>query len=189
MKHPPRQICHLVIGITVLFLLGSGVPAGAKEPTLARLSFWVPPERMAEFETAYEKQIVPILNEHGLVESPVRGRTTADSVFSRLFAFTSLAEMRAGEQALQKDSMWRTELQNLGATFGTAPSDSLLRASFGLYTTPAGPGQTVEAGAGFRQGLWLSFGIQNGLPPPHIFHRGGPARTSVVRHNWRGESL
>ena len=29
--------------------------------TLARLSFWVPPERMAEIEAAYEEQVVPVL--------------------------------------------------------------------------------------------------------------------------------
>ena len=28
----------------------------AAEPTLARLSFWMPPERMAEFESAYQQQ-------------------------------------------------------------------------------------------------------------------------------------
>ena len=35
--------------------------AWAGEPTLARLSFWVPPERMEEFEATYEEQAVPIL--------------------------------------------------------------------------------------------------------------------------------
>ena len=38
-------------------------------PTLARLSFWVPPERMAEFATDYEEKVIPILKRHGLVES------------------------------------------------------------------------------------------------------------------------
>ena len=32
-------------------------PAGAEQTTLARLSFWVPPDRMEEFEAAYEARI------------------------------------------------------------------------------------------------------------------------------------
>ncbi|MBC8393691.1 MAG: hypothetical protein H8E17_14135 [Deltaproteobacteria bacterium] len=42
-------------------------------PTLARLSFLVPPERMAEFETVHREKVVPILKQHGLVESSERG--------------------------------------------------------------------------------------------------------------------
>ncbi len=45
----------------------------SQAPTLARLSFWVPPERMA------------ILKKHGLVDSAQRGPDTVTAVFSRLF--------------------------------------------------------------------------------------------------------
>ena len=48
----------------------------SEEPTLARLSFWVPRERMAEFEAVYQEKVVPILKKHGLVESSERGRAT-----------------------------------------------------------------------------------------------------------------
>lgn len=41
-------------------------------PILARLSFWVPSERMDTFEAAYEKKIVPLLQRHDLEESLVR---------------------------------------------------------------------------------------------------------------------
>lgn len=47
----------------------------ATEPTLARLSFWVPPEHMAEFAATYEKMIAPVLQKRGLVESARRGQT------------------------------------------------------------------------------------------------------------------
>ena len=52
--------------------------------TVARLSVWVPPERMDEFEEAYKRQLAPLLRQHGLVEFSERGRTTVDTVFSRL---------------------------------------------------------------------------------------------------------
>lgn len=54
-------------------------------PTLARLSFYVPPNRMAEFEAVYNAKVAPILKTHGLMESAQRGRATVDNVFSRLF--------------------------------------------------------------------------------------------------------
>ncbi|MBI4530236.1 MAG: hypothetical protein HY709_01840, partial [Candidatus Latescibacteria bacterium] len=45
-------------------------------PTLARLSFHVPPGRMVEFAAAYAAQVVPVLTAHGLVASAERGRAT-----------------------------------------------------------------------------------------------------------------
>ena len=77
----------LALWAVVLLLLGLAWPVGAEETTLARLSFWVPPERMDEFEEVYTTQIVPLLKQYGMVESGQRGRTTVDSVFSRLFEF------------------------------------------------------------------------------------------------------
>ena len=50
----------------------------AAEPTLARLSFWVPEERMAEFEVAYLKKVVPVLKGHeARIENQVRAATFA----------------------------------------------------------------------------------------------------------------
>lgn len=43
--------------------------------TLARLSFWVPPERMAAFEAVYEKQVVPILKRYGMAKAFESKRT------------------------------------------------------------------------------------------------------------------
>ena len=164
---------------TMLLLLSVAVEA--EQPTLARLSFWVPPERTAEFETVYEEEIVPLLEQHGLVESSQRGRTTVDSVFSRLFALETPAAVTAKEQALQNDPAWRDALQRLGANFETAGEgirhehavdmgveEGAIRYHFGLYLTPAGAGRAVLAGPGFRQGLWQSFTVQDGLTPGRI---------------------
>ena len=59
----------LAIGAAVLFLLGLSCPVAADEPTLARLSFWVPPERMAEFAQVYKEQVTPILKKHAQFRS------------------------------------------------------------------------------------------------------------------------
>ena len=137
--------------------------------TVARLSVWVPPERMDEFEEAYKRQLAPILQRHGLVEFSERGRTTVDTVFSRLFAFDQPRLIAAAEQALEQDSAWQELLQGLGARFGTTGEDGILRHSLRVYAAPAGPGKTVEAGAGIQQGLWQSFGIKEGLASPTVF--------------------
>ena len=134
------------------------------EPTLARLSFWVPPERMAEFAAAYEEQALPVLKQNGLIESSQRSRATVDNVFSRLFELETTAEITAKEQALQSDPAWQDVLRGLGTTFSIAGADDGMRHRFGLYTAPAGEGTTVLAGPGFRQGLWQNFSSQDGLP-------------------------
>jgi len=86
---------------------------------LARLSFWVPAARMAEFEKAYEQQVVPILEKHGLVQSGECGRAPVESIFSRLFELESPTEVSAREQALHKDATWQQVLRDLGTVFGT----------------------------------------------------------------------
>ena len=84
-----RRICGLaLLGIAALL---SPAASSAAEPTLARLAFWVPPERMGEFEIDYREQVLTLLKQRGLKESKHRGRVTPDSVFSRLFEFESPA--------------------------------------------------------------------------------------------------
>ena len=129
-----------VIVLALVFLSCTSVDA--TEPTFARLSFWLPPERMAEFEAAYYVKVVPILKRHGLMESSQRGRATPDSVFSRLFELKAPSEVSRKQASLDADEAWKALLQVLGGTFGAAGQDSLIRHRFELYTTPAGPGRT-----------------------------------------------
>jgi len=147
-------------------LLG-GAPVSLS-PTLARLSFRVPPSRMAEFETAYEAKVIPILKAHGLVESAERGRATPDSIFSRLFEVWTPVEVIDRQKALQDDSTWTAALQGLGKTFGTARSDGLVEYGFSLYASPAGPGRVVvssgrQTPAGRGTGHWRTFDASDGL--------------------------
>jgi ligand-binding sensor domain-containing protein len=148
--------------------------------TLARLSFWVPAVRMAEFETIYETRIAPILKKHGLVESAERGRPAAEGMFSRLFAVESPAAVVARRAALEADPAW----QELGKTFAADPQRQeigerlargfaereYLTGRLDLYSTPAGPGKQVMAGpgkqraAGRGRGRWRTFAAADGLP-------------------------
>ena len=117
-----------------LLLLGLSCPLTAAEPALARLSFWVPPERMAEFAQTYAEQAAPLLKGRGLVTWPERGRTTVDSVFSRLFSFETADEIGKTQGNLQRDTAWQEVLRSLGAAFGTSEPNGSMRYYFGAYT-------------------------------------------------------
>src|SRR5437870_3271544 len=88
-------------------------------PTLARLSFWAPPVRLAEFESAYEEKVVSILRRHGLAASSERGRSTVEGVFSRIFEVETLAEVAEKEMRLRADPAWQGVLQILTKAFNT----------------------------------------------------------------------
>jgi hypothetical protein len=77
-----KIISSLAILILQFSLLNA--PTDAAEPTLARLAFWVPPERMSEFEAVYAESVQPVLDRIGLFESLRPGRATIDSVHSKL---------------------------------------------------------------------------------------------------------
>ncbi|MDP6775320.1 MAG: hypothetical protein QGI83_00985, partial [Candidatus Latescibacteria bacterium] len=62
----------------------------AAGPVIARLAFWLPPDRVSAFEEAYEARLFPVLKSHGLRPSTEAGRATVDSVFSRLFVFSHI---------------------------------------------------------------------------------------------------
>ena len=156
-------VVFLNVGIIV-----SVAEVWAAEPTLARLSFWVPPERMAEFEAAYEKRAVPILKQHGLVESSERDeRAKVDSIFSRLFEVKTPSEVEEKWTALWDDSAWREVLRDLGTIFGTTRSDDRIRNYFAIYTAPVGSGNKVAAGRG--RGHWKNWGVAEGFPGNTVF--------------------
>ena len=133
-------------------------------PTLARLSFWVSPERMDTFETTYKKKIVPILNKHDLVESSEPGRPTVKGVFSRLFEVEQPSEVAVKETALRSDPVWQEMLRHVGTAFGVTQPDGFMRTRFGICTASAGSGRTVQAGSGIQQGVWHTLDISDGLP-------------------------
>ena len=151
-----------------LLLLSVVWPVAAEEPTLARLSFWVPPERMAEFEVIYEEQVTSKLVQFGLVESAEHGRATVDSVFSRLFVVGSPELFYKTKRRLQEDAVWTEVLLYLGRTFYRDEKETALRHRFALYAGPVRPDTVVTAGLGTRRGSWLTFDISDGLVPGNV---------------------
>jgi signal transduction histidine kinase/ligand-binding sensor domain-containing protein len=132
---------RMLITIGLLLLLCCAV--GASEPTLVRVTFWVPPERMEEFEVAYEQEVVPLLEKHGLVVSTIRGRPTVEGTFSRLFELASPDDYFEIYLALQADLSFTVVKRSLGERFGGTqyirkPSRrEEIDFAYHLYSTPA----------------------------------------------------
>jgi hypothetical protein len=124
------KITIRMIAISLLCLMLTTAASRAAEPTLARLGFWVPAERMTEFEAAYEKQVLPILKRHDLQEWSGRTRATVDSVFARMFAFKTAIEFSERYRALRSDPAFQKVARHLGDTFGTFESGGLIVMDF-----------------------------------------------------------
>ena len=150
-------------GLLWILIAGTG---WATEPNLARIAFWVPPERMEEFEASYEQQVVPLLQRRGLNPSSHQGRATPDSVFSRLLEIESLDRFLALQA--DPDSEWVAVARSLGERFSTQLADNLIRSLLTTYQVKAGSGKSVPAGPGKTRiargrGHWRTFDGSDGL--------------------------
>jgi ligand-binding sensor domain-containing protein/serine phosphatase RsbU (regulator of sigma subunit) len=155
---------HAVVGLSLLAVLMN--PVSADEPSLTRLSFWVDPARMGEFEAEYQARVVPHLDRLGFVASSRVGRVTVDSVFSRLFECDTPLACVETYQRLNADSLMATVRRDL-APFGATGADSV-RSRVMPYDMAAGPGHSVRTGGGARRGSWHTYTMADGLPSQSI---------------------
>jgi ligand-binding sensor domain-containing protein len=132
--------------------------------TLARLSFWMPAERIEDFAAAYDRQLVPLLERHGLEASAPDGRPAVAGVFRRVFAVERPADIAVKARALARDAEWQATLRKVETRLEPAAPRDGVPYRLDVYATPAGPGQARAMGSGFRQGVWQSFGILDGVP-------------------------
>ena len=156
-----------VWGIGLCLLLFVSLPVFSAEPTLARLSFWLAPERMGEFEAVYRERVVPVLRAHGLRASDLPARVAVDSVFSRLFEVKAVAEVGEIREILEKDAVWQGLLKDLGSAFGTFQDDGLLPFGFKLYSAAAGAGKAREVKG--KKGVWHTFMARDGLQDANVY--------------------
>ena len=104
---------------------------------------------MAAFEAAYEKHLAPMLTRHGLVAFSEGGRATVDSVFVRVFAFKTSAEVSKVRRAVRSDPALAEVARISGTVLGT-PDVRSLRPDFRIFRSPSGPGKQVAAVPGKR---------------------------------------
>ncbi len=100
--------------------------------TLARLSFWVPAERLDDFEEVYERQLVPLLEEHGLVSSVPDERPAVEGIFRRLFEVEHATGIVAKRRTLAKDAAWQAALCGLKPHLTPTASEEHLPYQFEL---------------------------------------------------------
>ena len=188
------QLCYAGLircALWFLLILPSALQA---EQTLARMCFWVPSDRMSEFETAFQDKVVPLLKTQGLMVSSTPSRPTMDNVFARLFEVKTPADIPKTRNALDKNPGWDAILKDLGTAFGqTDPGGPIssesqnrgtifgkgdfggrIPATFALYSTSA-PGKTQSAGPGKvraanpPQGFWHRFDTVDGPAGAKVF--------------------
>ena len=132
-------------------------------PTLARLSFFLPPAQLDEFSALFDRQLAPLLQPHGLEAGLGDGRPLVAGVFSRLFEVERPADLIRLQQALRLDPAWQAALKDLEAQLGVS-----VRHELRIYSTPATEGKVADAGSGRRQGPWQSLSVADGLGSPLI---------------------
>ncbi|MBI2505480.1 MAG: sigma 54-interacting transcriptional regulator, partial [Candidatus Latescibacteria bacterium] len=132
-------------------------------PTLARLSFFLPPAQLDDLAGLYDRQLQPLLQPHGFDAGFSDDRPYVAGVFSRLFVVENPTALIRTTQVLRHDPAWRSALDHLGERLGVS-----LRYHLGIYSTPAGEGQMKDAGPGRHQEQWHSFGVADGLASPLI---------------------
>ena len=130
-------------------------------PTLARLSFFLPPAQRDDFASLYDRQLQPLLRPHGLESGISDDRPYVAGVFSRLFALADPNDLAPMQQTLRLDPKWQQAMAGLKERLGEA-----FRYQLGIYSTPAGEGMVVDAGPGLHQNQWHRFGVADGLGSP-----------------------
>jgi len=129
---------------------------------------------MEEFGAAFDELLVPLLREHGLVESDADAPETVEGVFSRLYEFDSPAALARKLVELQADPRLTEASRSLERDFESPREDGQLQPRFRILSSPAGPGRAVPAepvsvsplGAG--RGTWRTFDVTNGLAGPMV---------------------
>jgi two-component system, sensor histidine kinase ChiS len=136
------------------------------EPTLARISFWVPAERMAEFERVYTERVAPLLERHGIVATRPSDRVVPAGVFDRVFPVKDVADVALKRQSLQANPEWSALLVELGARYGAVQTGGPIRSDVRLFSMPADDGTPL---ADESTGFWRNYGLDEGLFGGSVF--------------------
>jgi len=167
---PKRWVVFVTCATTALFsilpFLLLHTTSHAAERTIGRLTISVPTQLSEEFQETFETTLAPSLIRNGFVQSNERPRATIDGVFSKLFEFRSLLDLRKKVEAIQKDSEWRKAVRDLGVTYGEQKMPGPIPYAWSIYLASGGQGKSVTAGPG--TGHWRVFDVADGLGPGEV---------------------
>ena len=153
--------------LTLSLLLFLSPPSWSAEHTVARLSFWVPPDSVESFDHHYVSSVLPYLEQKSPSVISERDSVVSDSVYAVLLEFDTPAAVVEQSALLEADSTWQSLMRDLGDEIGLRKE---IRYRLGVAaTTPnpqrivAGPGKTSPLGKGI--GHWRHYDVSVGLPP------------------------
>jgi hypothetical protein len=124
-------------------------------PALARLCFRVPPERMSEFESAFESRLLPRLQDRGLTPAADLGRPTVPGVFHRLFPLEETGQITRVRGDLEADADWAAALDEIGGDLGATIS-----CTFHSYRAAGLQGRRVDVDES-TEGRWTTYTTAN----------------------------
>ena len=172
-RAPLRILVPMRIYLTIICLLLTG-PVHAGGQAIGRLAFYdIPSERMQEFDAHYSKLVAPYLDSLGLTESEESLRMMVETVYARLYDFSTVDDLHHTSEMMTSDLRWQEVRKELGSAFSSIADEGLIRApdpqpirlyaSFGVKgrTVPLGPGKRTEVGS--YRGKWRHFGQAEGL--------------------------
>lgn len=134
--------------------------------TLARLSFWLPPDYSDASTASLARQFKPLVKKYGLTCCvPKIDRSQIEGVHHFFFDVGSPAEAAAIANALTHDVDWQERWKVVDDLDKDA---AIPQYYFGLVSTPARPGKVADAGPGTRRKDWHAFSLRDGLPSPFI---------------------
>jgi ligand-binding sensor domain-containing protein len=162
---------YLAFVIMLLSIVPFDASENSHQPTrlgnaLARVSFWLPPDRIPEFELIFHKNVVPILSKYNLQVSSYQSQSTVDSSFSVLFDLSNNTNIAEIKKALQRDGRWIKLLGDL-AEFGSPKEMEFLPHTLNWYIVPTVGGSTIEPA--YRQGTWTTYDFLDGLVAAHVW--------------------
>jgi ligand-binding sensor domain-containing protein len=148
---------------------------------LARFCFFLTEEKTASFKLLYRTYLEPLLQANGLRLPGQLEEVALMQACCWLFEVESPAAVPLLARALEQDAAWRAALDRLGEELAI---NGPVRWQLDFRSGAAGAGRSVEIGPGFRQGVWHTYGVQDGLPSSTIWdvRQDGQGRLWMATH-------
>ncbi len=160
--------------VAAALCLTGATQVAAAEPTLARVSFWVPPDQQDEVAALYEAEIRPWMESQGLQASAESGRPTVPGVFSRLYEFPNPSLIDSARHRMRADRYLREHMREWGETYHSQEDGGLLKIAFRSYRAPLTHLRTIDVGEGVTRSLgpgrgrWHTYDVTDGLAGPMV---------------------
>ena len=151
------QSCLSAFLWAVFALLSCALPLFADEPTLVRYTILVPEEAVSDMEAIYAAEMLPILEDLGLVQASETAPSVSSGTISRLFVLPPSVQV----DSMRRQVTGNRRMRRIGARMNRRYGPQSASASFHLYRKPAGLGRIVPTGPG--KAHWRTYDRTDGM--------------------------